>query len=67
LRLKVSQQTNSQKQGPRLPKAYWVVTYRSMKNPEAWQVYAKIAGLRLNRLEGASSRGGTQRKFTRQA
>jgi uncharacterized protein (DUF1330 family) len=27
-----------------MPKAYWVVTYRSMKNPEAMQAYAKIAG-----------------------
>jgi uncharacterized protein (DUF1330 family) len=26
-----------------MPKAYWVVTYRSTKNPEAWQAYAKIA------------------------
>jgi len=27
-----------------MPKAYWVVTYRSVKNPEAWQAYAKLAG-----------------------
>jgi uncharacterized protein (DUF1330 family) len=26
-----------------MPKAYWVVTYRSMKNPEAWQAYARLA------------------------
>jgi uncharacterized protein (DUF1330 family) len=26
-----------------MPKAYWVVTYRSTKNPEAWQAYAKLA------------------------
>jgi len=26
-----------------MPKAYWVVTYRLVKNPEAWQVNAKIA------------------------
>ena len=26
-----------------MPKAYWVVTYRSVKNPEAWKAYAKIA------------------------
>jgi uncharacterized protein (DUF1330 family) len=26
-----------------MPKAYWVVTYRSVKNPEAWQDYAKLA------------------------
>lgn len=27
-----------------MPKAYWVVTYRNVKNPEAWQAYAKLAG-----------------------
>jgi uncharacterized protein (DUF1330 family) len=27
-----------------MPKAYWVVTYRSVKNPHAWQAYAKLAG-----------------------
>jgi uncharacterized protein (DUF1330 family) len=27
-----------------MPKADWVVTYRSVKNPEAWQAYAKQAG-----------------------
>lgn len=26
-----------------MPKAYWVVTYRSVKNPEAWNAYAKLA------------------------
>lgn len=26
-----------------MAKAYWVVTYRSVKNPEAWQAYAKLA------------------------
>ena len=26
-----------------MPKAYWVVTYRSVKNQEAWQAYAKLA------------------------
>lgn len=26
-----------------MPKAYWVVTYRSVKNPEAWRAYAKLA------------------------
>jgi uncharacterized protein (DUF1330 family) len=26
-----------------MPKAYWVVTYRSLKNPTAWQAYAAIA------------------------
>jgi uncharacterized protein (DUF1330 family) len=27
-----------------MPKAYWVVSYHSVKNPEALQVYAKLAG-----------------------
>jgi uncharacterized protein (DUF1330 family) len=27
-----------------MPKAYWVVTYRAVNNPEAWQAYAKLAG-----------------------
>ena len=26
-----------------MPKAYWVVTYRSVKNPEVWTAYAKLA------------------------
>jgi uncharacterized protein (DUF1330 family) len=26
-----------------MPKAYWVVTYRSVNNPEKWQAYAKQA------------------------
>jgi uncharacterized protein (DUF1330 family) len=26
-----------------MPKAYWVVTYRSIKNAEKWQAYAKQA------------------------
>jgi len=26
-----------------MPKAYWVVTYRWIKNPEAWKAYAKVA------------------------
>jgi uncharacterized protein (DUF1330 family) len=36
---------NGRKTGEeKMPKAYWVVTYRSVKNPEAWQAYAKLAG-----------------------
>jgi uncharacterized protein (DUF1330 family) len=27
-----------------MPKAYWVVTYRSVKNPEKLAAYAKLAG-----------------------
>ena len=26
-----------------MPKAYWVVTYRSIKNADAWKAYAKLA------------------------
>ena len=26
-----------------MPKAYWVVTYRSLKNPAAWEAYARLA------------------------
>ena len=26
-----------------MPKAYWVVTYRSITNPAAWEGYAKVA------------------------
>ena len=26
-----------------MPKAYWVVTYRSLRNPAAWEAYAKLA------------------------
>ena len=35
-----------------MPKAYWVVTYRSVKNPEAWQAYAKLAGPALTGAGG---------------
>jgi uncharacterized protein (DUF1330 family) len=26
-----------------MPKAYWVVTYRRIENPAAWEAYAKVA------------------------
>lgn len=26
-----------------MPKAYWVVTYRSLTNRDAWEAYAKLA------------------------
>jgi uncharacterized protein (DUF1330 family) len=35
-----------------MPKAYWVVTYRAMKNPEAWKAYAKLAGPALEAAGG---------------
>src|SRR6476619_7540464 len=45
LRRKFSPATQTtEKQGASaMPKAYWVVTYRSVKSPEAWQAYAKLA------------------------
>lgn len=36
-----------------MPKAYWVVTYRSVKNLEAWKAYAKLA---VPAIEGAGGR-----------
>jgi len=36
-----------------MPKAYWVVTYRSIKNPEAWKAYAKLA---VPAIEGAGGK-----------
>jgi uncharacterized protein (DUF1330 family) len=35
-----------------MPKAYWVVTYRSIKNMQAWQAYAKLAGPALEAAGG---------------
>lgn len=35
-----------------MPKAYWVVTYRTIKNPDAWQAYAKLAGPALQAAGG---------------
>jgi len=35
-----------------MPKAYWVVSYRSVKNPEAWQAYAKLAAPAINASGG---------------
>ena len=36
-----------------MPKAYWVVTYRSVKNPEAWTAHARLA---VPAIEGAGGR-----------
>jgi uncharacterized protein (DUF1330 family) len=36
-----------------MPKAYWVVTYRSVKNPKAWKAYAKLA---VPAIEGSGGR-----------
>lgn len=35
-----------------MPKAYWVVTYRAVKNPEVWQAYAKLAGPAISAAGG---------------
>jgi uncharacterized protein (DUF1330 family) len=35
-----------------MPKAYWVITYRSMKNPDVLQAYAKLAGPALTASGG---------------
>ena len=33
-------------------KAYWVVTYRSVSNPEGWAAYAKVAGPAISAAGG---------------
>jgi uncharacterized protein (DUF1330 family) len=35
-----------------MPKAYWVVTYRAIKNEAAWQAYAKLALPAINAAGG---------------
>lgn len=35
-----------------MPKAYWVATYRSIKNPDALAAYAKLAGPALQAAGG---------------
>jgi uncharacterized protein (DUF1330 family) len=35
-----------------MPNAYWVVTYRAVKNPDAWQAYAKLAAPAINAAGG---------------
>ena len=35
-----------------MPKAYWVVTYRSITNPDAMKEYAKFAGLAITAAGG---------------
>lgn len=35
-----------------MPKAYWVVTYRAVKNPDVWQAYAKLAGPAISAAGG---------------
>jgi uncharacterized protein (DUF1330 family) len=35
-----------------MPKAYWVVTYRSVNNTQAWEAYAKLAGPAIGQAGG---------------
>ena len=35
-----------------MPKAYWVTTYRSIKNPDGVAAYAKIAGPAIKEAGG---------------
>jgi uncharacterized protein (DUF1330 family) len=35
-----------------MAKAYWVVTYRSVTNPDAWRAYAKLAAPALTNAGG---------------
>lgn len=46
-----------------MPKAYWVVTYRSIKNPDALQAYGKIAGPALTAAGGRILVRGTPAKI----
>jgi uncharacterized protein (DUF1330 family) len=41
-----------------MPKAYLVVTYRSVNNREAWRAYSKLAGPAMAAAGGR--RGGNQ-------
>ncbi len=45
-----------------MPKAYWVVSYHSVKNPDALQAYAKLAGPAINAAGGRFLVRGTPAK-----
>jgi uncharacterized protein (DUF1330 family) len=45
-----------------VPKAYWIATYRSIKDPEALAVYAKLAGPALWSAGGRNLVRGTPAK-----
>ena len=45
-----------------MPKAYWVVTYRSVKNPEKLAAYAKLAGPAIQAAGGRFLVRGTPAK-----
>lgn len=46
-----------------MAKAYWVVTYRSLKNQEAWQAYVKLAGPAITNAGGRILSLGTPAKI----
>jgi hypothetical protein len=48
-----------------MPKAYWVVTYRSKKNPDAWKAYAKIAVPAIESAAAVFSRVAIRQKLTK--
>ena len=48
-----------------MPKAYWVVNYRSIKNPEAWQAYAKLAVPAIQSAGGRFLSAASRQKPTR--
>lgn len=45
-----------------MPKAYWVVTYRSIKNPDKLAAYAKLAGPAIQAAGGRFLVRGTPSK-----
>ena len=45
-----------------MPKAYWVVSYRTVKNPDALQAYAKLAGPAIEAAGGRFIVRGTPAK-----
>ena len=45
-----------------MPKAYWVVTYRKIKNPEKLAAYAKLAGPAIQKAGGRFLVRGTPAK-----
>jgi uncharacterized protein (DUF1330 family) len=52
----------NEEEGPDMAKAYWVVCYRSIKNPEALAAYAKLAGPAVQAAGGRFLARGTAAK-----
>ena len=44
-----------------MAKAYWVVTYRKIKDPEKLAAYAKLAGPAIQSMGGKAPSAGTLR------